>query len=295
MQARAGTRERMAQLGPQVMRSLMPEQHRAFYPLLPFVALGAHDETGRPWATLLAGRAGFVSSPDPTRLRVEALPPPGDPLVSALHPGARFGLLGIQLETRRRNRANGVVAERDARGLTLHVEQSFGNCPKYIQRRDALPVVEFAAATPARRGDRLDAASAALARAADTFFIATHAANGACDVSHRGGRPGFARVDRGGRALTWPDFAGNGFFNTLGNIAAAPEAALVFPDFADGTLLHVAGRAEIAWDGAALDGFAGAERLVRLAIDHVVLRPQALPLRWRLVETSPVLEGTGVW
>ena len=36
------------------------------------------------------------------------------------------------------------------------------------------------------------------------------------DISHRGGRPGFVRVD--GDVLTIPDFRGNRYFNTLSNL-----------------------------------------------------------------------------
>src|SRR5204862_7324662 len=151
----------------------------------------------------------------------------------------------------------------------------------------------------AQRGERLDDAAAALVRAADTFFIATHAAGEApsagSDVSHRGGRPGFVHVSDDGRTLTWPDFIGNNFFNALGTLAAEPRASLVFADFKRGDLLHVNGRAEIVWDGAALDGFAGAQRLVCLRIGHVLHRPAALPLRWQFVDASPALDGTGVW
>src|SRR3546814_14766932 len=66
------------------------------------------------------------------------------------------------------------------------------------------------------------------------------------DVSHRGGRPGFVRVteDDGRSVLTIPDFSGNQFFNTLGNIAINPRAGLLFVDFATGDLLTLTGRSE---------------------------------------------------
>ena len=131
-------------------------------------------------------------------------------------------------------------------GFAMHVVQSFGNCPKYIQRRDALARAVSTAAGVAQRTPRLNATSTALVRRADTFFIATHAKldgqSVGSDVSHRGGRQGFVRVGDDGCTLTWPDFSGNQFFNTLGNIAVEPRAGLVFPDFATGDLLHIAGR-----------------------------------------------------
>jgi hypothetical protein len=300
VQARAGSRERMEEVGRRVLRGAMPEQHREFFPLLRFVVLGAVDRGGQPWATLLAGDGpGFVTSPDATQLHVAALPPNDDPLAGLIQPGSPLALLGIELQTRRRNRANGRVAQRDEHGFTLQVLQSFGNCPKYIQRRDALPDAPQAERGPARRATQLDTPAAALVRRADTFFIATHAAgdepNRGSDVSHRGGRPGFVQVSDDGRTLTWPDFTGNSYFNTLGNLAAEPRAGLVFPDFEHGDLLHVAGRAEIVWNGPELTGFGGAERLLRLRVDEVLYRPAASPLRWRLRDASPALQGTGVW
>jgi len=301
VQARAGSFDHMQGVGRRVIRGAMPEQHRDFFPLLPFVALGAVDARGQPWATLLAGGApGFAWSPDETHLRIDALPPDDDPLAGLLRPGAALALLGIELPTRRRNRANGRIEERDALGFSLQVLQSFGNCPKYIQRRELLPLAsERSPRATARRAGVLLGAARHQVRVADTFFVATHATgqaqSGGSDVSHRGGRPGFVQVSEDGRTLTWPDFLGNAFFNTLGNIAVQPRTGLVFPDFATGDLLHVNGRAEIVWDGDELEGFEGAQRLVRLRVDEVLQRPAALPLRWRLLEASPALEGTGVW
>src|SRR5437879_12630942 len=141
-QALHGVRDRLAEVGRRVIRTRMPPQHREFFPLLPFIALAAVDAQGRPQATLLAGPGpGFVTSPDETTLRIDTLPPPEDPMARLLAVGSQVGLLGIELPTRRRNRANGVVTAVDADGFTLHVRQSFGNCPKYIQARELMPPV----------------------------------------------------------------------------------------------------------------------------------------------------------
>ena len=301
-QALHGVRDRLAEVGRRVIRARMPLQHREFFPLLPFIALAAVGPQGRPRATLLAGSApGFVTSPDDTTLRVDALPSPEDPLVDLLAVGSQVGLLGIELPTRRRNRANGIVTAIDADGFTLHVLQSFGNCPKYIQARAVSPLVRTAddrCASP-YRSDRLDARSRGLAREADTFFIATHAAggrvSGGSDMSHRGGRPGFIDVGDDGRTLTWPEFSGNLYFNTLGNIVVQPFAALVVPDFETGDLLHVSGRCEVEWTGPRVEAFAGAQHLVHMSVDDVLLRPAAWPLTGRLIERSPFLHQTGRW
>ncbi|SPS01997.1 pyridoxamine 5'-phosphate oxidase family protein [Cupriavidus taiwanensis] len=301
-QQRAGKRERMAAAGPRVIRGEMPEQHRTFFAQLPFLLAGAVDADGMPWATLLVGPPGFAQTPDATHLRIDAVPLPGDPLAAALEQGARIGLLGIELPTRRRNRMNGIIVARDQAGLTVEVEQSFGNCPRYIQLRD-VAAAELAAAPATWHGDALDAHASAWLRGADTLFIASsHIASpqdegehtGGVDVSHRGGKPGFIRVDDA-HTLTFPDFNGNNFFNTIGNLLADPRAGIVVPDFADGSLLHVNGRAEVIWEGQELASYAGAERLVRLRVERVVRRERVLPLRFAFREFSPVLDDTGAW
>jgi len=251
--------------------------------------LGAVDTSGQPWATLLAGpEPGFVQSPDDVTLQIAARPAADDPLATSIAPGAALGLLGIELPTRRRNRANGVVTEVDGRGFTLQVQQSFGNCPKYIQQREQQVAPAASAPAAPRRADRLDGEAAALVRRADTFFIASSSASGS-DVSHRGGRPGFMQLADDGRTLSWPDFSGNSFYNTLGNLLLEPRAGLVVPDFATGDLLHVAGRVEIVWDAPEVTGVPGAQRLLRMQVQQTLHRPAALPLRWRLIELSSFL------
>lgn len=287
LQQRAGSFERLAEIGPRVIRAAMPEQHQTFFAQLPFVLVGSVDANGQPWASVLAGPPGFMQAPSAERLRIAAHPWPQDPLAHHLLPGAPLGLLGIEPHTRRRNRVNGQVSSQDAAGFELQVLQSFGNCPKYIQAREARFVErDGAAPQPLARSDHLDAAARRLIQDADTFFIASaHPAAGTptstaegVDVSHRGGRPGFVRVAADG-TLTLPDFSGNRFFNTLGNLALDARAGLLFIDFEQGDLLQLIASAEIVWDGPELAAFEGAERLLRLRVSAAQRWPRALPLR----------------
>ncbi len=75
VQTLAGSREAIADIGARVIRSAMPDQHRQFFAQLPFLVVGALDARGQPWATLLSGTPGFAQAPEPTLLRVNALPP----------------------------------------------------------------------------------------------------------------------------------------------------------------------------------------------------------------------------
>jgi predicted pyridoxine 5'-phosphate oxidase superfamily flavin-nucleotide-binding protein len=307
MQARAGVHERMQQVGRSVMRGFMPDQHRELFGKLPFMLLGALDAQGRPWASMLVGEPGFASTPDAQTLRLQALPDAQDPLVDAVRPGAAVGLLGIEPQTRRRNRMNGPVVERGDGHFSVRVQQSFGNCPKYIQARELRFHREDAATADAVVSrQRLLPEAAAIVAQADTFFIATASAdagsaarapNGGVDVSHRGGKPGFVRVseEAGRTVLTAPDFIGNFFFNTLGNLQVNPRAGLLFADFAHGHLLQLSGRAEVLWDGPELAAFAGAQRLLRFELDEAWWRPAALPLRAAEVDYAPQLAATGSW
>jgi predicted pyridoxine 5'-phosphate oxidase superfamily flavin-nucleotide-binding protein len=245
LQARAGVAERLARLGPQVIRDHMPEQHRDFFAILPFIIVGSIDDRDQPTASLLAAPPGFVSSPDPKTLRIDALARQDDPLHENLRPGAPLAVLGIQPHTRRRNRANGSVLARDDRGFAVDVRQSFGNCPKYIHPRE-VTYVGAGPSSPPVIGDGLGSAERALIRGADTFFIASAhpeaRAGGArahgVDVSHRGGPPGFAHFT-GDDTFIIPDFRGNSFFNTLGNLHLHPKAGLLFIDPTSGDVLEL--------------------------------------------------------
>lgn len=244
------------------IRPFLTEQLREFFRELPFVVAGAMDGD-QPLATILLGPPGFISSPDAATLVIATALDRSDPAQRALVPGAPAGLIGIDLATRRRNRANGVVRAADERGFVLGIEQAFGNCPQYIHRREVHLAVSNA---PVETISTLDDAARAAIANADTFFVATASREdkGGVDVSHRGGPPGFVHVE--GDTLTIPDYRGNRYFNTLGNLVSNPRAALLFVDFRSGALLQVQGTTEIDWDGDELHEFLAAERLWRVHV-----------------------------
>ncbi len=300
VQERLGVRE-IEEWARKVVRPSLPEEHRAFHTALPFLVAGARDGQGRPWATLLTGPEGFVTSPDPRSLAIAARPVAGDALEDALAEGADLGLLGIEFTTRRRNRVNVRIAERRDDTLVCAVDQTFGNCPQYIRERAWRRVADEPAGEPLR-SRRLTAAQRAWIEAADTFFVAsgygdrrddpTHG----MDASHRGGDPGFVRVV-GDDRIVFPDYAGNNHFNTIGNLVLNPRVGLLFVDFVSGSMLQLTGSARIDWDSEAVARFPGARRLVAIDIEEIVELPSALPLRWeaeadsvrslRLVEKRP--------
>jgi len=306
MQERAGVREHLAGIGDRVIRDHMPEQHRELFRKLPTLIVGSVDAQRRPWASILAGKPGFVHDLDAYRLRIDAQPSAGDRLAEHLAPGASLGLLGLEPQTRRRNRMNGRVTTLDERGFVLTVEQSFGNCPQYIQARTPTwAAAAFASAAPhavEHGGAHLSDKLTAFVQSADTFFIASAAPAGTArsagvDVSHRGGRPGFVRVDDTpqGSVLTVPDFRGNFFFNTLGNIVANPQVGLLFIDYERGDLLQIGAHAIVIEGGDEVRQFEGAQRLLRISVERSVFSSGVLPLRWSAPQPAVQLAATGVW
>lgn len=285
IQARLGTQDRMDKQGRGAIRDYLPDQHQQFFAQLSYLIVGTVDGSGSPWASILVGEPGFLSSPDQRSLRVNAKPLFGDPLATTLADGVDIGLLGIELHTRRRNRLNGTVAAMDADGFTVQVGQSFGNCPQYIQARtveldDFDPLVPKPILAIATLGDR----DREMIATADTFFIATAyqdlsaGSTRGVDVSHRGGKSGFVRIGDA-QTLTVPDFSGNGHFNTFGNLELNPHAGLLFVDFEQGNLLYLMGTAEVIWQGAEISAYEGAERLLRFHLSTGYRVEGSLPLR----------------
>lgn len=302
VQARAQVREMAARIGPRMIRDFMPDQHRQFFERLRYAVVGTVDDRGAPWASLLTGAPGFLRTPDARTMELDLAPPEGDGVRARALPGRRIALLGIDLSTRRRNRMNGTVVSETDGTLTVHVDQSFGNCPKYIQARDVWAREDLPQSGRRDEGPRLSEEAQQLVTGADTFFIASSTPaqestdpREGVDVSHRGGAPGFVDVRDEGAELWVPDFSGNMAFNTLGNIARNPQVGLCFVDFAAGSLLQLAGRAEIVWDAPLVARFPGAERLLRVRVGGGQLLRGVVPLRWSAPEESPQLADTGPW
>jgi predicted pyridoxine 5'-phosphate oxidase superfamily flavin-nucleotide-binding protein len=293
VQSRAGVLRQAERIGNGI-RSYIPSVAQDFLVEQRLAAAGTLDAQGRVWASLLLGEPGFIKVLDEQTIHLEVNPFPGDPINENLAQGGPIGLVVIDLSTRRRMRANGWAKLQPGQGITVATSEVFANCPKYIQVR--YPEVE-----PGGTGsDKINATTKAgqlneqqqnqVARA-DTFFIATAHPEGGADASHRGGYPGFVQVLDSNR-LQFPDFAGNNMFQTLGNIEANPQAGLVFPDFEQGRILQLTGKARIIWDSAVLEKFSGAQRVVEFEVEQVIEIGGIEALRWHFVEYSPFIPAS---
>lgn len=285
VQERAGVRAMARKIGAGIHDAIAPGL-ASFLAGRDLAVVGARDDRGRVWASLLTGSPGFLRVRGPVTLLVDAVLPAGDPLARALVEGASVGLIAIDLATRRRARVNGTIRWTGERSFAVEVRQAYGNCPKYIQQREVAVTVKPASDLPSpSRSASLDRRQQEWIARADTFFVATAHAEAGADASHRGGAPGFVRAAE--KRIVWPDYAGNTMFQTLGNLAADGACGLLFLDFESGATLQASGRARIDWDATHAASLAGAERLVEMAVEEVVESAPSGRVRGPLVEASP--------
>jgi len=283
LQTRAGVRETANRVARSIY-SFVPPAAGDFLQQQRLVVLAAVDAQERPWASLLTGPAGFARRIDEHTVRIDALPAADDPLATGLRTGSLAGIMVPDFATRRRLRVNGRLEAVNG-AILLHVDQAYSNCPKYIQLR--VPDHEPAGIRPRlmERSASLQPRQCDWIRGADTFFIATLVPGEGADASHRGGMPGFVKIEK--QELIWSDYPGNAMFNTLGNIVKHPLAGILVPDFATGSSLQLTGRVRIDSDPARSSGGTQNELHVRFMPDEVVQMEDVLPQRLRLVEYSP--------
>ena len=296
LQQKLGVAERQHEMGLRLIRDYMPDQHREFFAMLRTVHVGAVDATGHPWAIMRSGDAGFMASPNDKTLRIASQPLPGEPPDLELSVGAKISIVGIQFETCRRNRLNATVTSHAGGLLEMRVDQSYGNCPKYIQVRNPVADADLAKVVVTESAV-LSPEDTALIVASDTLLIASRAKElgddprAGVDINHRGGMPGFVSV-LDAATIQFPDYKGNNFYNTFGNVVTDDRVGLQFLDFETGTLLNVKGHASLVEDlnDGALPLMG---RGLRIRVAHVRRSEGAAPIRYEFGEFSDRNPQTG--
>ena len=249
------------------------------------VNIAMSDDRGRVWSFIVTSARPFLAVENP-RLLVVSLAHANVPallreLLEACPKPRPIGMVAIDPARGRRFRVNGLLERARDGSLAIAVQQTWPNCPKYIQKRvpgatpgDYVPTVREA-------GPSLPARVRELIERADTIFTASKAIDGAHDASHRGGNPGFVAVE--GNRLTIPDYIGNSMFMTLGNFLLESAGGLTVVDFDGGRQLNLTGRATIEFaDTRAHDGTGG--RFWTFDVDEWNLEPFQPDPAW-------VLEG----
>ncbi|MHA7651816.1 pyridoxamine 5'-phosphate oxidase family protein [Mycobacterium sp. ML4] len=248
VQQQAGVQAAAARLAPMVAGGELRGGAGTFLAKVTFAALTARDGAGRLWVSPLSGPPGFLRVASATTLQIQTPPPAADPLrVLPVH--QPVGVVAMDFATRRRLRVNGMLTRAGDDGLTIAVEQAYGNCPQYITPRHLS--IGTAQRSNVLRGTELRHQDIEFVQAADTFFLGTSHPESGNDASHRGGPAGFVRAAPG--LVWWPDYPGNKMFNSFGNLFVDPSAALLFVDSDSGATLQLSGTASVRWDGDAGD------------------------------------------
>jgi uncharacterized protein len=244
MQEQLGERS-SAVLNGRLYETVVMAPARGFIAQQRYLILGAIADDGALPITVLAGDAAFArvtAGGDNVRIQLPtSADRTMDPALRVLAPGVRVGLLAIELSSRRRLRINGRVTALADGEIVIQVDESYPNCPKYIQKRlvdDSKRAEEVQYHHAAGLG--FPHAYRRIIEAADTMFVASANPAGHADASHRGGPPGFVRI-LPTDDLRIPDYGGNSLFNTFGNFAVNPRAGLLFWDFEHSALLHLQG------------------------------------------------------
>ncbi|KAL4943646.1 hypothetical protein BDV06DRAFT_210854 [Aspergillus oleicola] len=216
----------------------------------PLLAIGALDQEGRPWCSIWGGKEGLATPTSTSSFDINI--PIGkayDPVVESLlldstrSYGKAVPFLAVDLKNRRRVKLFGKitagslgVTEGDERAgiarLTVHVDGSLGNCPKYLNAKHIVPASpepKLISETPQLHPGSID-----LLDHADCLFITSSDGTQNMDTDIRGGAPGFVRVasnDPNGVVLVYPEYSGNRLYQTLGKrpILIGKDASSILP------------------------------------------------------------------
>jgi len=287
MQALAGETA-MANMNAPMISSRILKSAIPFLSSQTFVVLG-FEQKQELWCGCLIGEPGFVSIPDQFRLNFDLgrLSAQIDPKIeNAMHRVQPVGSIFIDLETRRRYRVNGMLSELSPAKLELRVREAFGNCPKYITRRTIQWEPQSDQSGIQQTGESLTNEGMTTLHRADLLFAATGHPNRGLDASHRGGNPGFITVVDN-KTFHFPDYPGNGLFNSLGNLLIDNRIGLLVPDLKRRVALQITGKATVAFQDSTHEISTNkAPRMVEVSIAR--WEQIAFPVRpTPLVEYSP--------
>ncbi|KAF2794179.1 oxidoreductase-like protein [Melanomma pulvis-pyrius CBS 109.77] len=284
----------------------------------PLLAIGALDAQTRPWTSLWGGQPGF-SQPlgggiIGTRTIVDGV---NDPVVQALVGGVEkgemvqddtkmFAGLTIDLMTRKRvkifghmvagsvgeidvefedgaEKPEGAPSKQDQIQLVTKIEQSLGNCPKYLNQYEIRPALVTSRLLS--QSSELSAEAKDLISKADMFFLSSSTPED-MDTNHRGGPPGFVRI-LSDTEIIYPEYSGNRLYQTLGNLQMNPRVGITFPDYETGNVLYMTGTAEILVASDAASLLPGSNLALKITVEEARLVESGLPFRGTRKDPSP--------
>lgn len=144
-----------------------------------------------------------------------------------------------------------------------------------------------------RASERLTPEQRRFIERADMFFIATCDHRGLPTCSYKGGDPGFVTVVDDG-CIAFPNYDGNGKYQSMGNLLKNPNAGLLFIDFVEQARLRLQGVVSIDEQDALMRQYPGAQFIARVAITEVYSNCARYIHKYELVERSQYVPRQGV-
>jgi ferredoxin-NADP reductase len=247
---------------------------------------------------------------------------------------ALFAGVGVDYSNQRRNKLAGKLIQAEwigdpansNLGLYLETNENLGNCPKYITIRQLEPfsrvnsksvTVRPTTTSSSSSSSRLNQDALEILRQASTAYIATiHIDTTATwendmGFNHRGGPRGFIRYfeDGNGAHLVLPDYSGNRFYQSLGNIESDGKISVYIADFVHGDSLHISGtgvnlyhkEAEILMPRVKLLTLVSIEEAIVIKgsinlrlMSEEVLSPYNPPIYFLVSESGEIIESTPI-
>lgn len=134
--------------------------------------------------------------------------------------------------------------------------------------QDRFDTRRLADRSASRALDHVDKAAQSFIEAADMFFLATCDHRGLPTCSYKGGDPGFVRVVDP-HTLAFPNYDGNGKYQSMGNLLKNPNLGMLFIDWEGQRRLRVQGVASMDEADPLLAKFEGAQFMVRVKVTEV--------------------------
>ena len=130
--------------------------------------------------------------------------------------------------------------------------------------------------TKTRVQNRIDEVAKKVIQDADMFFLATCDHRGLPTCSYKGGDPGFIQVlDE--KTLAFPNYDGNGKYQSIGNLLKNPNVGLLFIDFADPSRIRLQGTATAHENDELQSQYPGAQFMVRVHVSEVYVLSSICP------------------
>ncbi len=144
-----------------------------------------------------------------------------------------------------------------------------------------------------RSRDEIDDVAREFIEQADMFFLATCDHRGLPTCSYKGGGPGFVKIVDN-HTLAFPNYDGNGKYQSMGNLLKNPSAGLLFIDFINQRRLRIQGIATAHEDDELQAEYPGAQFMVPVQVTEVYSNRPRYVHKFELVERSVFVPREGV-